>query len=207
MSADQFGRHDAHDRHMVAAAKLACDLALPTEVAGRHMLPLPDREEIWVRHLFERAIGGFFDVTLRADGWAIHRGKTLNWHIERSTAGAEEFLPGMRTDIVLDHKKSGHRIVIDTKFTSILTRGRWHDETLRSGYLYQIYAYLRSQVGKGDAMADHADGVLLHPSVGTPFDASVVIQGHCIRFITVDLAGSTASIRSDLLKVVNPALP
>jgi len=31
----------------------------------------------------------------------------------------------MRTDIVLDHATSGRRIVIDTKFTSIVTRG-WY---------------------------------------------------------------------------------
>jgi 5-methylcytosine-specific restriction enzyme subunit McrC len=62
MSADRFGRHDSDDRFMVAAAKLAFDLALPTEVSGRNVLALPDREERWVRRLYERAVGGFFGV-------------------------------------------------------------------------------------------------------------------------------------------------
>jgi len=44
----------------------------------------------------------------------------------------------------------GRRIVIDTKFNAVLTPG-WHREkTLRSGYIYQIYAYLRSQEDNGD---------------------------------------------------------
>jgi 5-methylcytosine-specific restriction enzyme subunit McrC len=60
---------------------------------------------------------------------------------------------------------SGQRIVIDTKFTSIVTSGWYREETLRSGYVYQIYAYLRSQVGRGDSFADCASG-LLHPSIG-----------------------------------------
>ena len=47
---------------------------------------------------------------------------------------------------------SGRRIVIDTKFTSIVTAGWYREETLRSGYVYQIYAYLRSQVGRGDTL-------------------------------------------------------
>lgn len=34
MSADRFGRHDVDDQFMVAAAKLAIDLALPNERAG-----------------------------------------------------------------------------------------------------------------------------------------------------------------------------
>ena len=60
MSAERFGRHDADDRSMVDAAKLAFDLALPTEAAGTSVLPLPDREDRWVRRLFERAVGGFW---------------------------------------------------------------------------------------------------------------------------------------------------
>ncbi len=59
ISADRFGRHDADDWVMVAAAKLAFDLTLPTELQGASALSLPDREEIWVRRLFERAVGGF----------------------------------------------------------------------------------------------------------------------------------------------------
>jgi 5-methylcytosine-specific restriction enzyme subunit McrC len=45
MNTDRFGRHDADDQYMVAAAKLAYDVALPTEVSGARVLPLPDREE------------------------------------------------------------------------------------------------------------------------------------------------------------------
>jgi 5-methylcytosine-specific restriction enzyme subunit McrC len=103
--------------------------------------------------------------------------------------------------VVLDHVSSGRRIVIDTKFNSILTSGWYREETLRSGYIYQIYAYLRSQVGCGDLLADHAQGLLLHPSVGGTVDEAVVIQGHTIRFATVDLAASTADSIADIIIV------
>jgi 5-methylcytosine-specific restriction enzyme subunit McrC len=112
----------------------------------------------------------------------------------------------MRTDVVLDHAPSGRRIVIDTKFTSIVTSGWYREETLRSGYVYQIYAYLRSQVGRGDVFADCASGLLLHPSVGVAVDETVIIQGHRIRFATVNLTGSPNEIRSQLLRVCEPAL-
>ena len=62
MTADRFGRHDADDRLMVAAANLAFDLAIPNEQTGKSVLPLPERDERWVRKLFERAIGGFYEV-------------------------------------------------------------------------------------------------------------------------------------------------
>jgi 5-methylcytosine-specific restriction enzyme subunit McrC len=204
MSADRFGRHDVDDQCMVAAAKLAFDLALPTEAAGTNLLPLPDREVTWVRRLFERAVGGFYDVVLSPEGWRVRCGSMLVWQIEQMTTGIDKILPTMRTDVVLDHPASGQRIVIDTKFTSILTSG-WHrEETLRSGYVYQIYAYLRSQVGCGDSLAERASGVLLHPSVGEMIDESVVIQGHVIRFATIDLMTTARGIRSQLLRLVKP---
>jgi 5-methylcytosine-specific restriction enzyme subunit McrC len=204
MSADRFGRNDANDRHMVAAAKLAFDLMLPSEASGSHALPLPEPEEAWVRRLFERAVGGFYDVVLGPLGWRVVRGGRMSWPVEHRTAGIDRVLPMMRTDVVLDHETTRQRIVIDTKFTSIVTDG-WHKkETLRSSYMYQIYAYLRSQVGRGDALADHASGVLLHPAIGQMFDESVVIQGHTFRFATVDLAASPQEIRTQLLRIPEP---
>jgi 5-methylcytosine-specific restriction enzyme subunit McrC len=204
MSIDRFGRHDSDDRFMVAAARVAFDMALPTEDSGTNLLSAPDRQEAWVRRLFERAVGGFYDVVLSPLGWRVQCGGALGWQIEQKTAGIDKILPTMRTDIVLDHAPSRRRVVIDTKFTSIVTSGWYREETLRSGYVYQIYAYLRSQVGRGDSLADRASGLLLHPSVGDAVDETVVIQGHSIRFATVDLTASASVIRSQLLRLSEP---
>lgn len=206
MSTDRFGRNDADDRFMVAAAKLAMDLALPTEAVGMNVLALPEREAEWVRPLFERAVGGFYEVVLEPQGWHVRCGGTLGWQIEQKTSGIDKILPAMRIDVVLDQLASGRRIVIDTKFTSIVTSGWYREETLRSGYVYQIYAYLRSQVGQGDPVADCAEGLLLHPALGHMVDETVFIQGHGIRFATVDLAASPAEIRSRLLRLCEPAI-
>lgn len=204
LNCDRFGRHDAADRYMVEAAKLAFELLLPTEASGGNPLPLPDREERWARRLFERAIGGFFRVVLSSREWRVSTGRTLTWEIEEFTPGVSRILPNMKTDIVLDEQGTGRRIVIDTKFTSILQSG-WHrDETLCSAHLYQIYAYLRSQVGREDRSADHAEGLLLHPAIGDVFDESATIQGHRIRFATVDLAASAMEIRKQLLRTITP---
>ena len=87
-----------------------------------------------------------------------------------------------------------------------MTSGWYREETLRSGYMCQIYAYLRSQVGCGDALADHASGLLLHPAIDQMVDETVLIQGHVIRFATVDLTLSPADIRAQLLRLCEPAL-
>lgn len=208
VQADLVGRQDVDDRFMLAAAKLVFELALPTEISGSQILPLPDKEAQWVRRLFERAVGGFYEVVLENAGWRVSTGMWLDWHIERRTIGVESILPKMKTDVVLEHGDLQRRIVIDTKFAPVLTSGWYREETLRSGYLYQIYAYLRSQAGRGSLVEDRAEGLLLHPSVGKDVDEAAVIQGHPIRFATVDLAAPGREIRQRLLNVVepNPAL-
>ncbi len=202
VSVDRFGRHDADDQRMVFAAHLAFNLALPTEAAGTKHLSLPDREITWIRKLYEKGIAGFYDVVLSRQGWRVDAGKTIGWLIDSKSPGIDKILPSMRTDIVLDHASAGRRIVIDTKFNSVVTRGWYREETLRSGYIYQIYAYLRSQEGNGDPLAANASGLLLHPSVGCMVNESVVIQGHEIRFATVDLGADAKEIRSQLLQVL-----
>ncbi|GAA0635768.1 5-methylcytosine-specific restriction endonuclease system specificity protein McrC [Brevundimonas lenta] len=200
LAVDVISRNEAEDRLMVAAARLALDLALPTEDSGSTALNAAERDERAARKLFEKAVAGFYAAELRAkDGWKVNRGTHLDWQIEDATSGMRDILPAMRCDVVLDNATAGRRLVIDTKFTHILTSG-WHRaRSVRSNYLYQIYAYLRSQAGR-HPLADRAEGLLLHPAVDAAVDEEVVIQGHRIRFATVDLAAKDpGEIRKRLL--------
>ena len=199
VSVDTFGRFDANDRLMVAAARLAFDLALPNEEQGITALTSPYREIRWLRGLFEKSVAGFYTVALTHEGWRVNHGKTIHWPQDNSTPGIESILPSMKTDIVLEHPGLGRRIVVDTKFTAVLTPGQYGGESLRSEYIYQIYAYLRSQERDSDPLSVNASGLLLHPSVSKMVDESVVIQGHPIRFATIDLAGLASEIRCQLL--------
>lgn len=204
MSSDRIGRNDSADRLMMATARLAFDLALPTEFEGNECLPFPDREIGWFRRLYEKAVGGLYDAALTPYGWRVETGRRFDWQTDGRTSRIAEILPSMRTDIVLEHPESGHRIVIDTKFNALLTKGWYREESLRSGYVYQIYAYLRSQEKRGDALAENASGILLHPAVGgNRIDETVLIQGHAIRFATVELSASGPEIRRQLLDIAN----
>ncbi|RJP22447.1 MAG: 5-methylcytosine-specific restriction endonuclease system specificity protein McrC [Candidatus Omnitrophota bacterium] len=202
VSVDRFGRHDAGDRKMVAAAHLAYNLLLPSEAAGTKHLTSPDNEIAWIRKLFEKAIAGFYDVVLSGLEWRVYAGKIIEWPIEDKTIGIDKILPTMRTDIIVEHEKRGRRIIIDTKFTSIVTQGWYREKTLQSGYLYQIYAYLRSQEGNGDILSDHASGLLLHPSIDEMVNEFIIIQGHEIRFATIDLGAEARVIRKQLFHVI-----
>lgn len=197
LAQDQIGRNDAADRNMIALAELAFDLALPTEDPGLTALAAPDREEVWVRHLFERAVLGFAQVELEPLGWDVRGSVPLKWQVSSSSEALRGILPRMVTDIVLDRPDHGRRVVIDTKFTSVLTSGRFGEDTLKSGYLYQMYAYIRSQEGL-DPRWDKASGLFLHPAIDRTVLEHGVIQDHLITFATVNLAASPAAIRREL---------
>lgn len=204
ISINQFGLHDANDRPMLQAAYLAFNLALPAETIGTRILSSPDRNSHWIRTLFEKSVAGFYDVKLSNEGWKVASGKQYDWQVEPESKSEriDEILPSMKTDIVLDHNKRKKRIIVDTKFAKILKQGQFRKETLDSRYLYQIYAYLRSQEGRSE-LANNATGLLLHPVVDGAVYEAATIQNHEIRFATVDLAAdSYVEIQNQLLKAV-----
>ncbi len=204
ISVERCGLHDQADQAMLAAARLAMDLALPTEEAGPHALLDPQRCVHWLRRLYEKAIGGFYRLHLHQSEWVVSTGRPLSWPLQEATSGIAQVFPSMRTDIVIDHRERPQRLVIDTKFTGVFARGWYRDQTLRAGYVYQLYAYLRSQEGREDPAAPWADsaaGLLLHPAIDTEVDESVNIQGHRLRFATVDLTASHADLRARLLQL------
>lgn len=201
------GWTDAEERQMLAAARLAFDLAIPTEEAGAALFPVTSRNLHYVRRLYEYAVYGFYNVVLPHRGWDVNHGSRLRWPIADATADAIDMMPGMITDIVLRQRQPAgvgeQRIVIDTKFTAITTMGLHGNQTFKSENIYQMYAYLRSQEEAGDPLWRTATGVLLYPSLGVPYDEAAMVQGHRIRFATVDLAAETKTIREQLLRIVN----
>jgi 5-methylcytosine-specific restriction enzyme subunit McrC len=196
------------DRVMIAAAELLLTLAIPTTESGGKMLPLPSLEDGYLRKLFEFAAYGFYRHRLMPAGWSVTHGQHLDWDVSAASPGIAAILPGMQVDVVLEHSVSSgagpRRIVIDTKFTSVTKSGQYREATLASGYVYQIYAYLMSQDGR--EVDSKSEGLMLHPTVGDRLDEEVVIQGHRIRFATVDLMGSPQSMAADFLAVVS-AMP
>jgi 5-methylcytosine-specific restriction enzyme subunit McrC len=203
ISTDKLGRNDYSDRLMLSAAKLAYDMAVPTETDGSNLLFIPNRDEVWIRKLYERAVGGVYSVKLSKTNWKVEISKPLRWKIEARTTAIDAILPSMRTDIVLVNHLEGRKLIIDTKFNSLLTQGWYRDETIRSSYLYQMYAYLMSQNDNNNPLDKGAAGLLLHPTVNANIDEIVVIQGHPIRFSTVDLTAPSADFSNRLIQLID----
>ena len=194
-----FGRHDIGDQKMVAAADLAFSLALPTEFAGQYNLMSPDTQQEWLRKLFEKAMAGFYEVTLDKSQWQVSAGERLHWQVLDKSSIIDAILPQMQTDIIIRNEVSGQRLVIDTKFNSVTTKSLYREASLRSNYIYQMYAYLRSQEKIDDHNSLTSTGMLLHPTVDEDLTEVVNVQGHPIWFCTVNLGESAINIRKRLL--------
>ena len=164
------GWMDAEERRMLAAARLAFELDIPTEGSGYALFPITSRNVHYIRRLYEYAIYGFYDVVLPHSTWEVSHGSRMRWPIEDATSGVPTLMPGMITDIVLNRHQlassigESQRVVIDTKFTDITREGQHGNHTFKSENIYQMYAYLRSQEDTGDPLWRTATGVLLYPS-------------------------------------------
>lgn len=198
LASDQIGRNEAADRLMVALARMVFDTIIPTEEAGDVSGALPDSTDHLIRRLFERAVGNALRLELLPKGWRVTQGKRLSWPITAASPGIAAILPGMQTDIELNHSATSRRLVIDTKFTAIFTASTYRDQILKSGYLYQLYTYLRSQERPDDPASLTAEGMLLHPQTAGAVDEVMTIQGHRMRFRTLDLTGNPREFERNL---------
>lgn len=194
LSKDQLGHHGAQDRRMLDAAYLLHEMALPYHEHGPRSAPRILRDEGKYRRLFEKAVRGYLRYTLEPLGWAISNPQ-LRWR-HQSENDAHELLPIMKTDIILTNMTKTRRVIVETKFTDAMTEHHGKT-TIKPDFMFQIYAYLRSQTGAGNAAADSSEGVLLFVTANgrPPIHRSVTIQGHRITFLSVDLADTPGAIR------------
>lgn len=198
---DPVPSHQSDDVLVAAVARLVIDLVLPSESAGHIRSSRLARDEQLLWRIFEKGVAGFYRQRFhRKDGWTVFPQRRMDWQTADVSQSGLRFLPNMHPDLTLEHR-SGRRIVLDTKFTSILTKNRFGKDVFKSANLYQLYSYLRSQVGI-HVNADQAEGVLLYPSIDCDVDEYVEIQGHRIRFLTVNLASSSDAIFQRLSNII-----
>ena len=204
LATDQVGRNETADLLMMSLAQMVFEAVIPSEQVGTTQAVREDADVHLVRRLFEKAVANALRIQLLPLGWQVQHGRKLNWPLGMASDGIEEHLPGMQTDIELVHAGKKCKLVIDTKFTRIFTDSQYKSEILRSGYLYQLYAYLRTQEGKLHAQGVlRSEGMLLHPQYGQALDAYVDMQGHRMRFKTINLMSSADEFERQLLSIAS----
>ena len=192
---EQLQRHDPDYRLMLAICYLLNQRQMPTEDVGITGLPGLDRDAFTLYDIYEKFVAKFYAHHLK--DWTVSPQQKLVW----PTEDAISYLPAMYPDLTLQHKASGHLIVLDTKFTAkILATGRWGNQTFNRDHLFQIYAYLKSQEHRSENHKT-STGILLYPTVEQELSETIMIQGHSLRWETVDLSQPWERIEEELLAI------
>jgi 5-methylcytosine-specific restriction enzyme subunit McrC len=92
-------------------------------------------------------------------------------------------------------------VIIETKYYSETLHAHYERKTLRSGHLYQLFAYVKNLENRGEP-DNRAEGILLYPAVHDRVKFETTIQGHRICARTVDLSQPWGDIRTELLAMI-----
>ena len=124
----------------------------------------------------------------------------IDWFgAEGSTADLRR-LPAMHTDIVLESREC--TVIVDTKFYSPPLAAHHGAERVRSGHLYQIFAYATNWAAAADAGAPDPEGWLLYAAVDGDFDYRFKLADRPIRACSIDLSQPWQDIDADLRSLV-----
>jgi 5-methylcytosine-specific restriction enzyme subunit McrC len=202
LDASAFGRVQLHSnngvyRFLLQVCRLIHDARVPDERTGRWRFRDFTRDDGQMASLYERFLLNFYR---REQSVFRARSETLEWE----AAGEPQhlaYLPTMRTDVSLE--SAARKIVIDAKYYREPMQSRFGKDSVRSGHLYQLFAYLKNLERRGGANAN-AEGVLLYPLVDAPLDLRFTVQGHAVRVATIDLAQEWRQIHGRLLELIGP---
>ncbi len=193
----QLGRNDGDYRLMLAICELILQRQLPTESDGKRRLPAINRDALVIHRIYERFVANFYQAHLK--GWSVTPHKRISWHEKY----ANQFLPSMEPDLVLEEELSGLIIVLDTKFTAhSLIENRWGKQVFDSSHLYQLYAYLKTQEHLSDEY-QKATGILLYPAIHPELSETIHLHDHIMRIECIDLSASWQDIERNLLSVIS----
>ena len=152
------------------------------------------RDDAQMARLFERFLFRFYE---REQAAYTVEAPHLEWHAT-GEAEALQFLPRMRTDIVL--RNSERTLVIDAKYYADTLEEYFGKTSVRSKHMYQIFAYLR-HLATADG-AKPVTGILLYPRTTRSVSVQVKLFEHEFMAVTIDLAQPWTGVREDLLTIL-----
>lgn len=150
--------------------------------------------------LYEKFVLNFYKKHLPSNKYRTHSPK-IQWGLDEQYEHIGlEFLPQMRTDIVVENQIDKKQLIIDTKYyASALKKGNYGEvKKLSSGNLYQIYTYVNNSTYPGNV-----SGMLLYPTTVQELDLEFKINGNIIMIKTLNLSSDWEQIAQRLLSIVN----
>lgn len=192
----KFNRNNQNYRLIINVCWLLYDGLITTEEDGKLYFAdfIRDRQ---MSALYEAFVRNFYRIHLPRTEYRVHSPK-FTWKMEEENMD-REFLPEMRTDIVLEDRISHTQLIIDTKFyKNLFTQQRRFGEkkTFKSENLYQITAYVRNSGYDGRVM-----GLLLYPVTEMQLNKRIPLKEGPVMVSTLNLAEEWERIEKNLLEL------
>ena len=172
---------------------------LPAQDArGRQFVDIQDLVK-W--RVYEKFVANW--MKMHCGDWEVTAPKRLDWKESCRDASSNIELPGMEPDIVLEHKHSKQRVVIDTKWYSSAVAHHYGRVTVHNANLYQMWAYLSSQDGRYPEHR-HSTGILLYAQTADGARRlCTCIDTHPFMVRTLNLSQDWRRIECDLRELIN----
>lgn len=178
----------------IAIAELLATESLIDERTGTVVFREFDRSDGPMARLFQDFVKNFL---LREQDTFHVRSPTVGWGRLEAPDTARAVIPGMLTDVCLEHREDC--AVIEVKYYSNPFVGNYGARRIPSSHLYQLYAYV-TNLGLTKAPVD---GVLIYAEPNDALDEVFELQGHRIRVLTVNLGADWRDIHQRLMSVVD----
>ncbi|MGM0558835.1 MAG: 5-methylcytosine-specific restriction endonuclease system specificity protein McrC [Myxococcota bacterium] len=186
-------RNNQFYRLLMRVCELIARRQLVNEDTGESEFRDIVRDQLTMSTVFEKFVLNFYSRELDEFEARSHR---IRWNAEAHSDDAASFLPTMLTDVTLS--RDDRVLIIDTKYYVKALTSHHESASVRSGHLYQMFAYLKNYA------AEHPErpmpeGMLLYPVVDSHLRLSYDVFGHPLRVCTVNLAAPWQEIHDELI--------
>lgn len=177
----QLSRNTRQYRPLLRLCELVFRAQLPVENSDGSSFADILKDEILMSAVFEDFLRNFYQHNQKR--YSVGR-EIMAWDALPLDDQSRGRMPIMETDITLRSRK--RTIVMDAKYYKEMLVSRGGPGKIRSGHLYQLFAYVEHAGAKTPHLP--CDGALIYPAVGEPVSLRYRVRGHQILVKSIDLS-------------------
>lgn len=173
------------------------ECTFPSEEQGKYKFSDFTRDDSKMNQLFEAFIRNFY--RLEQKRYKTVKKETIKWQFDNTDNESYQYLPQMETDITLENEVD--KIIIDAKFYRETMTLNYDKEKIKSANLYQLFSYLLNQQDSS-LKTQNATGILLYPTIETPYNLNFKYNQHKIQIRTINLNSNWRNISLRLKEII-----
>jgi 5-methylcytosine-specific restriction enzyme subunit McrC len=170
---------------------------------GKRKFRRIEENEKVMPYLFENFVLAF---AKRHQPLAKSHRPTFKWLAEYHSENSENLMPSMMTDLAMEWKDSGRKLILDCKYyKEAFSKRTYNDdrevEKFKTNNLYQVFSYLMNK--REDAGWGNVEGMLLYPTTTDDFHHDItLVSRHRFQACSINLNQDWKNIEADLTHIL-----